>query len=134
MLAASMQSPRDPRRGHGTLGGVPSGKAQLRHISGLSPASATTSAVPPQAPLHTAAPHRQEGAPRTSSSIALQRMGPSALERMAAEQEKKCREENMKKEQLEKMVALKKANANSHSLGHQGALAVEAQRLERERR
>ena len=47
-------------------------------------------------------------------------MGPSTLERMAAEQEKKCREENMKKEQLEKMVALKRAkNASGQGLGHQ---------------
>ena len=36
-------------------------------------------------------------------------MGPSALERMAAEQERKCREETAKKEQLEKIVALKRA-------------------------
>ena len=77
--AASMQSPRDPRRGHGTLG-ASSGISQARHISGLSPVSATTSAVAPQAPLPTVTPH-QEGELRTSSSIALQRMGPSALER-----------------------------------------------------
>ena len=112
--AASVQAPRDPRRSHGTLG-ASSGISQARHISGLSPVSATTSAV---APIPTVAPH-QEGELRTSSSIALQRMGPSALERMAAEQEKKCREENMKKEQLEKMVALKRANASSQGLVHQ---------------
>merc|ERR1719180_629 len=39
------------------------------------------------------------------------------------------------KEQLEKMVALKRAKkANSQGLGHQGVLEAEAQRLERERR
>ena len=115
--AASIQSPRDPRRSQGTFG-APSGTSQARHIPGVSPASATTSAVTPQALLPTVA-SQKECEPRSSSSIALQRMGPSALERMAAEQEKKCREENMKKEQLEKMVALKRANARSQGLGNQ---------------
>jgi len=138
MLAAtppvSKQAPRDPRRSHGTLG-APTGTSKARHISGLSPLSATTSAVAPQGPVPTSAPHQgQEGELRTSSSIALQRMGPSALERMAAEQEKKCREENKKKDQLEKMLALKRANASGQGLVHQGDLAVEAQKLERERR
>ena len=115
--ASCMQSARDPRRGHGTLG-APPGIPQARHIPGLSPVSATTSAVVPQAPL-SIAPATFQCEPRSSSSIALQRMGPSALEKMAAEQEKKCREENMKKEQLEKMVALKRAKASGQGLGHQ---------------
>ena len=115
--ASSMQSARDPRRGNGTSG-APSGKSQARHIAGLSPVSATTSAVAPQAPLPIA-PALYPCEPRSSSSIALQTMGPSALERMAAEQEKKCREENMKKEQLEKMVTIKRAKASGQGQGHQ---------------
>ena len=110
-VAIPTASKRDPRRGNGTAG--------ARHINGLSPASATTSsAVAHLPPLPMAGPY-QESQPRTSSSIALQRMGPSALERMAAEQERKCQEENTKREQLQKMVAAKNAKAGVQGLGHQ---------------
>ena len=85
-----------------------------------------------------------------SGGKALQRMGPSALERMAAEQERKCREENAKKEQLEKMVAQKKAKVAGGHLQYNvraqpstsliffpstqaGGFQEEAKRLEKER-
>ena len=81
---------------------------QPRQIPGLSSTSASTSALSPQV-LRLSPAQDQANDSKISGGKALQRMGPSALERMAAEQERKCREENAKKEQLEKMVALKKA-------------------------
>ena len=101
--AGSMQRSRDPRRDK--LQGV---AVQPRQIPGLSSTSASTSALSPQVLRLSPAQHQGNDS-KISGGKALQRMGPSALERMAAEQERKCREENAKKEQLEKMVALKKA-------------------------
>jgi len=117
--AGSMQRSRDPRRDK--LQGV---AVQPRQIPGLSSTSASTSALSPQVLRLSPAQHQGNDS-KISGGKALQRMGPSALERMAAEQERKCREENAKKEQLEKMVALKKAKA--------GAFQEEAKRLEEER-
>ena len=111
--AGSMQCSRDPRRGK--LQGV---AVQPRQIRGLSSTPASTSAFSPQVPRLSPAQHQGNDS-KISGGKALQRMGPSALERMAAEQERKCREENAKKEQLEKMVALKKAKVTGGHLQYQ---------------
>ena len=111
--AGSMERSRDPRRGK--LQGV---AVQPRQIRGLSSTPASTSAFSPQVPRLSPAQHQGNDS-KISGGKALQRMGPSALERMAAEQERKCREENAKKEQLEKMVALKKAKVAGGHLQYQ---------------
>ena len=121
---------------------------QPRQIRGLSSTSASTSALSPQVPRLSPAQHQGNDS-KISGGKALQRMGPSALERMAAEQERKCREENAKKEQLEKMVAQKKAKVAGGHLQYNvraqpypltsfpptqaGAFQEEAKRLEKER-
>ena len=111
--AGSMERSRDPRRGK--LQGV---AVQPRQIRGLSSTPASTSAFSPQVPRLSPAQHQGNDS-KISGGKALQRMGPSALERMASEQERKCREENAKKEQLEKMVALKKAKVAGGHLQYQ---------------
>ena len=141
--AGSVQCSRDPRRGK--LQGV---AVQPRQIRGLSSTPASTSALSPQVLRLSPAQHQGNDS-KISGGKALQRMGPSALERMAAEQERKCREENAKKEQLEKMVAQKKAKVAGGHLQYNvraqpypltsfpptqaGAFQEEAKRLEKER-
>ena len=111
--AGSMQCSRDPRRDK--LQGV---AVQPRQIRGLSSTPASTSALSPQVLRLSPAQHQGNDS-KISGGKALQRMGPSALERMASEQERKCREENAKKEQLEKIVALKKAKVAGGHLQYQ---------------